>query len=107
MSNSKDDDLNKKLDDALSEVLKEIEKSKNQKKASKNINKHSIYLNSVIGEFANPFILVGYDINGGYFQLVNCSSQKEHDSLCIALDRCKQLGFNANVDIDDLFSEND
>jgi hypothetical protein len=27
--------------------------------------------------------------------------------LCIALDRCKELGFNTNVDIDDLFSEND
>jgi len=90
----------KNVDNAILNILKNIDKLK-EEKVSKPVSKHANYLNSVIEEFANPFILIGYDINGGYFQLINCNSQKEYDGLCVALDRCKEIGFGTNIDIED------
>jgi tRNA G26 N,N-dimethylase Trm1 len=97
----KDDD---KVDnDSIEQFLKSVAKHKSQKKyVNKDISRFSAEINSRLEEFASPFLLIGYDVNGGYFQLSNFKSQKDYDSLIVALDRCKSYGFKGDIDPKDL-----
>lgn len=89
--------------DSIDKLLRSVSKHKSKKiNVDKDVKDFSSEINARLEEFASPFIFLGYDVNGGYFQLSNFKNQKDYDSLVVALDRCKTYGFKTDIDPKDL-----
>lgn len=87
----------------IERLLKKMTNIYNEKKSNnspkKNLNVST--LNSLIGEYLDTYVIIGYDINDNYVQLSNLTTTGEIDKIQTAIHRLLRYGIGINTDITD------